>query len=255
LMDLVAEELNGVGARSVVVDEDDYSYTIVADVKGSLGRLVLKVSADSSAIPRSRIIDLLIMHRVFNAKPILVGESRRNEELQDGVLYEQSGIPQLTPKTLGDLLRGKPIMMKNEGGVTKVKIKGWLLRELRLRHGLSLGDIAELLSVSRKSVYEYERGSIDVSVEKAQLLIELFGEDIVEGWSLEVKDPDQRIRERRVEINHVLNLKVKESYLLAHTHGKYAAITSNGSVLLGDEHSREAEEVSNILGAQYLRIH
>lgn len=255
LMDDVTEELEKAGAKSVVIDKDDYSYTIVANVdKGNLGKMVLKISSDSSTIPRSHIVDLLIMHKVFNAKPILVDESRRNEELQDGVLYEHSGIPQLNPNTFRDLLKGKPLLFKNEGGVVKVRIKGWLLRELRMRYGLSLGDLAELLSVSRKAVYEYERGTIDVSAEKAQLLVELFGDEIVEGWSLSVKDPEQRIMERKVELGDVLHLKVKESYLLVHTHGKYATVTDNGNVLLGSENSREAEEVSNILGARYIRI-
>lgn len=253
-MNYVTEELGSIGAKSVVIDEDDYSYTIITNTRGELGKLILKISADSSAIPRSHIIDLLVMYKVFNAKPILVGESRNNEELHDGVLYEQYGVPQLNPNTFSELIRGKPILMKNEGGVIKVKINGQLLRRMRLKHGLSLGQLAELLSVSRKAVYEYERGTIDVSLEKAQILIELFGEEIVEGWGLEVKDPNQRIMERRINLNKLLNLDIKESYLLAHTHGKYAVITNNGNALLGGEDSREVREITSVLGTQYIRI-
>jgi putative transcriptional regulator len=45
---------------------------------------------------------------------------------------------------------------------------------------MSMGELAEMLGISRKAVYEYEKGAMDPSIEVAQKLIDIFGEDIVE---------------------------------------------------------------------------
>jgi len=62
----------------------------------------------------------------------------------------------------------------------KVRIRGEELRKKRLERGFSLGDVASMLGVSRKSVYEYEKGTIEPTVERAERLIRVFGLDILE---------------------------------------------------------------------------
>lgn len=259
LAEHAVKELARAGARAVLVN-DKYSYTIVANVAdteiGQVGSIAIKVSYDSSGISNSHVKDLMVIYKVFKATPLLISETKGDRELQDGVMYSYGGIPQITLGTLRDLVHGKQIMFRSEGGVIKARIKGDLLRKRRLMYGLSLGDLAEVLSVSRKAVYEYERGLIDVSAEKAQILIELFGEDIVDYAELKVDNPSNAIKDREVRINGLLNEDVYESYILTHTHGRYAAVTKMGKVLVGSGNvdKNEALEVSNMLGARYIEI-
>lgn len=253
LVERITEKLYVTGAKVMVFWEDKYSYTIVSRVD-KIGVMAFKVAQDLSKIPRSQLIDLAVMYKAFGVKPLIVTETRNNERLKNGVMYEHIGLPLMNVETLNRVLTGEPIRLKSEGGVIKVKVKGELLKERRLRYGLSLGDLAELLSVSRKAVYEYERGSIGMSAEKAQILIELFGEDIVDEWAITVRDPENRVKERLVNIDRLGQIKVREMYLLTHSHGKYAVVSDNEKFLMGEEENREAEELSDVLGVKYVTV-
>lgn len=43
----------------------------------------------------------------------------------------------------------------------------------------SMGDVAKMLGVSRKTIYDYENGDSDVSIEIAERLIDIFGPEII----------------------------------------------------------------------------
>jgi putative transcriptional regulator len=76
-------------------------------------------------------------------------------------------------------LRNEIYVVHRQGNLY-MRINGAKLRSKRVERGYSLGDMASLLGVTRRSIYLYEQGKVEVSLSTALKLLELFGDEIFE---------------------------------------------------------------------------
>ncbi len=137
--------------------------------------LFVKVIQNIDSLTEEQAEDLKRLAKFFEASPLIVGLRSKSEELEEGVVYERHGIYALSPQTLYDVLveNELPAIFAERGGFY-VRVNGEYLRKLREKHGYSIGELAELLGVSRKSLQNYERGEQAMSLEVALRLEELF---------------------------------------------------------------------------------
>ena len=144
------------------------------------GRKVLvKVAYDIDNIPRSELQELLALSITLNIPPLIVALTKSGEPLLEGVVYEKSGIKAISPETLDDVLSGRELAyIKMEKDSFILNVDGEVMRKKRLERNLSLGDLALMVGVSRRTIYEYEKGTMEPSIEKAEKLIKILGEDI-----------------------------------------------------------------------------
>ncbi len=145
--------------------------------------VLLKITYDIEELSQADINELKALALTLNIPAAIVAEKRGKKELVDGVIYEKKRIPVITPEDLERILakgKGAGIYVYQYKDSYKVKINSDVLKERRIEKGFSLGDIALMLNVSRKLVYEYERGSTDPTLDKAEKLIEILGDDIIE---------------------------------------------------------------------------
>ena len=117
----------------------------------------------------------------FEASSILVGERTKNRRMENDTVYSRYGIYAVTPKTLKDaLFRGLfPLVMAGPGGYY-VRINGELVRKRRHELGLSIGKLAEMIGISRRTLYGYERGMANASVSTAYRLEWILGTAVIE---------------------------------------------------------------------------
>lgn len=143
--------------------------------------LFLKVVVNIDTITEEQVEDLKRLARFFNASPLIVGLKSKNTDLEEGVVYERFGVYALRPETLYEIIAENelPAVFAERGGLY-VRINGQLLRALREKHGYSVGELAELVGVSRKSILNYERNESAVSLEVAMRLEEIFNEALAE---------------------------------------------------------------------------
>ncbi|MDT7887348.1 MAG: helix-turn-helix domain-containing protein [Desulfurococcales archaeon] len=144
------------------------------------GRLIIKVSKDASEISREEIEDLKLSSKMLNSAVLIVSKSYLKEDLEPGIIMDRSDISVMDPETLDLYLSDEKVAIYYKKGQFFVKIKGEVLHRKRIERNMSMGELAEMLGISRKAVYEYEKGAMDPSIEVAQKLIDIFGEDIVE---------------------------------------------------------------------------
>lgn len=146
------------------------------DVVARRGRLLLlvKTFANADSLGEPLAAELRVLAGLLRASPLLVGERSSTGPLEDGVLYVRHRVPLLTPATLEAALLGDepPLVYAAPGGYY-VDLDGPMLRALRARRGLSLGQVAEAAGVSRRAVAMYEEG-MGALVEVARRLEELF---------------------------------------------------------------------------------
>lgn len=137
--------------------------------------LFVKVLQNIDSLSEAQAEDLKRLAKLFEASPLIIGLKSKNEELEEGVVYERHGLYALNPQTLYDVLvqNELPAIFAERGGFY-VRVDGNYLKELRETHGYSVGELAELLGVSRKSLQNYEKGEQAMNLEIALRLEEIF---------------------------------------------------------------------------------
>ena len=123
---------------------------------------------------------LTTMARFFSGASMFICEKTRKKTLEDDTIYSRYDVGAITLKTLEDtLLKGiGPLIEAGPGGYY-VKLDGTAIRKKRLKKGLSIGKMAEIMGVSRRTLYGYELGMAKASVATAYKLEWVLGMPVV----------------------------------------------------------------------------
>lgn len=108
---------------------------------------------------------------------LVVTDKINDESIVEGVLHIRDRVGIIQTETLIEVAKGNRVYIYEFKGMYYVKINGRKLRELRLRKGYGLNELAKAIGTSVKALQKYEEGLIDMSVEKAYRLAKLFDED------------------------------------------------------------------------------
>ena len=121
----------------------------------------------------------------FEGLPIIIANKIQGEPLPDDIVYSKHYIPVMTEETYQKVLRGSedPLIYVARGGIY-VRIKKDKFKERREKKGISRGELAHLVGVSRKAIIYYESGDSDASLNIALRLEQIFGEEIFEKMSI-----------------------------------------------------------------------
>ncbi|MGC9209662.1 MAG: helix-turn-helix domain-containing protein [Acidilobus sp.] len=143
------------------------------------GSVIVKVARDAAEVGKSEREELKRISAAVGVNAFIVAETKYGQGLIEGVIYDVEGVKVVNINTIINAIQGEdyPVIFEDKDGF-KIKIDGELLRTLRLKKGYSLGQAAERLKVSRKTVYDYERGAVKPTIDVAERIIKEFGEDI-----------------------------------------------------------------------------
>ncbi len=151
--------------------------------------LLVKTLRNIDSLTDIQAEDIRTVAAMLGAAPVIVGERKTGEELQDGVVYLRHGIACVSKSTLkGALASEYPVLLCYRGGYY-ASIDGTLLKKLRQERGLSRPALAKLVGVSPKAIYEYEEGNAGATFETALKLEDALGEPIVKPLDI-FKVPD-----------------------------------------------------------------
>lgn len=182
--ELLEETYEALKAFSRRVEVIDYSIRgkKAIDIASSLkrGNVFIKITTDAYYLDKDDISELIKSSTAYSSAPLVVSSRIRGRELEDDIVYERGGIYLMKAYTLRSILSGKEVFVLNTCGSYIIKINAKKMKALREELGLSLGELANKIGVSRKAIYEYERGNMHVSIDTALKLIEVLGEEIVE---------------------------------------------------------------------------
>jgi putative transcriptional regulator len=142
--------------------------------------ILIKILSNIDGLNERTAVEVRRLAKHLLGRTILVGEKTRDQYLERGAVYFRYGIPTVSVPTLADcLLEGMlPLVYAAHGGLY-VRIDGSLLRQIRLDRGISLGSLASMLGVSRRTISKYEMESMDTSIGVAVKLEEIFEEELI----------------------------------------------------------------------------
>jgi putative transcriptional regulator len=141
--------------------------------------LLVKVLSNVDAFSKESADEMKTLCEALSASPLLVGERSSSGEVEQGIVYSRFNVPIVSLATLQDLLIEKvpPFIYAAPGGLY-VKLDSELLRRLRDERGISLGTLAEMAGVSRRTIQMYE-GGMGAMVDVALRLEEFLDSEIV----------------------------------------------------------------------------
>ena len=171
------------------LDEAGFSLSSQCDVRPSCFDLVarkgeqlllVKVLSNIDALTKEDADALQLVAHFFNATPLIVGHKTRKGQLDSGVVYKRHGVSTIAPRSFQSMIVEKrmPREFAQRGG-RLVAINGAKLREARLEHQISTGDLADCIQVSARAVLAYEKDEMDVSKDIADRLEKVLETDLM----------------------------------------------------------------------------
>lgn len=129
--------------------------------------------------------ELQTISRCFSATLLFVGEKSRDKPLEDDTVYSRYNIYTVNLRTLENIVCHKmyPLIEAGPGGYY-VELDGGAIRKKRQKLGLSVGKLAEMVGISRRTLYGYEKSMAKASVSVAYKLEWILGVPLVQPIDL-----------------------------------------------------------------------
>lgn len=141
--------------------------------------LFVKILQNVDAFSKTNAGELKVIARTLEGAPLLIGERSGTGLLEEGVLYTRFGVPIVSHRTFVELLEdGVPPFIFSAPGGLYVNLNRDVLRTLREERRISLGTLADVAGVSRRTIQMYLEG-MSATVDVALRLEEFLGEPIV----------------------------------------------------------------------------
>ncbi|MEM1539832.1 MAG: helix-turn-helix domain-containing protein [Candidatus Bathyarchaeia archaeon] len=134
--------------------------------------IFIKVQPDIGCVPLYDSIELRIISEQVSATSLFISEKTREKPLEDDTVYSRYNVLAITPNTFKNIvLKGiYPLIQAGPGGYY-VEIDGQAIKKRRQELGLSVGEVAEKIGISRRTLYGYEQGMARASVTVAYNLL------------------------------------------------------------------------------------
>jgi putative transcriptional regulator len=219
--------------------------------------LLLKVLYNIDSLKPEMAEDLKKLAKVLGASPIIVGERFKFDFLDRGVVYSRYGIPVVNLATFYDfIIEGIPPFVYSAPGGYYVRLDSEKIKEVRERLGFSLGDMAKMLGVSRRTVKKYEEG-IDTSLSNATKIEEILGThvikaiDLMQFADLDIQEDEDDITGMEGEEGEIVEqLKIIGISVYPIKHAPFDAVSKaeDRKILTGVKQVRGIEKRARILG-------
>ena len=155
--------------------------------------ILVKVSSDVDTFSANNSRELKVIAGHVSATPLIVSQQTHGKPLEDDTVYSRNSVFVVTEKTIKNIAvqTANPLVYAGPGGYS-VEIDGELVEKRRKELGLSIGQLANMVGVSRRTLYGYEKGMAKASVKSAYKLAETLGIPVAKPIKIIEKTPTHR---------------------------------------------------------------
>ncbi len=217
--------------------------------------LILKVLYNVDSLKSEVAEEMKKLAKLLEASPIVVGERFKFDFLERGVVYTRYGLPVVNLATFYDfIVENIPPYIYSAPGGYYVKLDSKKIREARERLGISIGEMAKMLGVSRRTIKKYEEG-IDTSLSTAAKIEEILGAYVIKaidltkfGYECEISCDDEAFEGKEGEILEQLRVIGVAVYPVKHAPFDAISKVEDRQILTGVKQVREIERRARLLG-------
>ena len=126
---------------------------------------LLKVLVNIDAFKEDQALSLKVISHFVSAFPLIISLKNNREKLKDETIYSRFGLFVLTPKTFEKIVKEeiKPFYSRKGRMVSKIDIEK--MRRKREELNLSFSKLSKLTGISKKALYEIEKGKVNPTVQ------------------------------------------------------------------------------------------
>jgi putative transcriptional regulator len=138
--------------------------------------IFIKVHPDIDSLSPHDSEELGAITESVSGAPLLISKKARDKPLEDDTVYSRYDTYAVTQRTFENIMLHKvaPLIQAGPGGYY-VEIDCETVKQRRQELGLSVGELAKLVGISRRTLYGYERGMGKASVAAAYNMIYTLG--------------------------------------------------------------------------------
>ena len=138
--------------------------------------ILVKAHLDVDTFSHQDATELKIIADHASAASLLISQKTHDKPLEDDTVYSRHAIFVITEKTIKNIAfqTANPLVYAGPGGYF-VEVDGALIEKRRKELGMSIGKLADMIGVSRRTLYGYERGMAKASVTSAYNLAKTLG--------------------------------------------------------------------------------
>lgn len=137
-------------------------FDIVAKKKNLL---LIKSLMNVDALNKGQAMSLRSISYFLSAFPFVVSVKNNREFLHNSIVYSRFQLPVVTPKTFEDSIEEeKTFFVDSSKGKNTVEINTDLLESKRSEFDLSLRELAQIIGISKKALYEIENRRVSPSL-------------------------------------------------------------------------------------------
>lgn len=132
--------------------------------------LLIKTLMNVDALSKDQAMSLQTMSYFLSAYPFVVSVKNNREILDDKIVYSRFDLPVVTPKLFGEILKEEISIVHSAKGRHTTEINSFALREKRKELGYSMEQLADIIGISKKAVYEIENKRVNPTQETVRKL-------------------------------------------------------------------------------------
>lgn len=155
--------------------------------------VLVKINFDVDTFSAQDSQELKIIAGRLSAASLIVSQQAHGKPLEDDTVYSRNSIFVITEKTIKNiaLQTANPLVYAGPGGYS-VEVDGSLIEKKRKELGLSVGKLAAMIGVSRRTLYGYEKGMTKASVTSAYKLAKTLGVPVAKPINVLGRSQKQR---------------------------------------------------------------
>lgn len=174
--------------------------------------LLCKVLFNIDGLNEETAREMKYLAEYLGGSAIVVGAKTRDQMLEDSVVYMRYDILALNVQTLFDyFIENVPPLVSAAPGGLYVSIEGDILKKARMGQSMSLGILAAMVGVSRRTISKYEEEGMNASIDVVLQLEDIFGVELAKPIDI-LKSCGSRKPRKKTE--HIAEIQEKSSTLL-----------------------------------------
>lgn len=164
---LVSKVVNSLLSKDYEVLLSEGCFDIAAKKKNLL---LIKTLINIDGLNQNQALSLRSISYFLSAAPLVVSVKNNREFLGDEMIYSRFQLPVITPSMFDSILEEEAVFSQSAKGRHTVTINTGELRKKREELGFSLQELAELIGMSKKSLYEIENRRVNPTTETVRKL-------------------------------------------------------------------------------------
>jgi len=215
---------------------------------------VIKIYKFIEGITKSNAEEMKNLVVCLSAYLIVLAEESKNSRLNDDVLYSRYDIAVVTHNTFKKILDEEYPFLYSTRGNYCAKINREIFSDIKAELNLTLGDIAEILNVSKQAVYRYET-QCRIPQKVIEKFSEIFGKDVIKKVKISKSSQISQVRSH-ISKNNLFEMRpMKKCLYVADKLSALGFLTWEGTaafnILAINTNTNTADEChKNIFGAK-----